>query len=141
MGEYPAHLARERRLPDGRAVIIRPIRPGDERFSADTDYERRMAFVCEAKGDGLVGEARYAPAPSSRRATFTVTVAEGWEGTGLAELLLDALSRAARARGFETLEGRASRDDKTLLGAVRALDFELSATPDDPSALLAVKKL
>lgn len=141
MGEYPAHLARERRLADGRAVIIRPIRAGDERFSADTDYERRMAFVCEAKGNGLLGEARYAAATNTRRAEFTITIAEGWRDAGLAELLLDALARAARARGFETLEGRASREDKAMLGAARALEFELSAAPDDPAAVLAVKKL
>lgn len=141
MGEYPAHLARERRIADGRAVIIRPIRAGDERFSADTDYERRMAFVCEVKGDGLVGEARYAAAQNARKAIFTMTIAEGWRGSALAELLLDALTRAARARGFETLEGRASRDDKAVLGAASALGFELSAAPDDPASLLAVKKL
>lgn len=142
MGDYPAHLSRARRLADGRAVIIRPIRAGDERFSADIDYERRMAFVCEAKGgDGLVGEARYAAAANTRRAAFIVTIAEGWRNAGLAELLLDALARAARVRGFESLEGRVSRDDKATLGAVRALDFELSAAPDDPATFLAAKKL
>jgi acetyltransferase len=30
MTAYPAHLARERRLRDGRNVVIRPIRPSDE---------------------------------------------------------------------------------------------------------------
>jgi DNA-binding response OmpR family regulator len=30
MADYPAHLARQRRLADGRAVTIRPIRAEDE---------------------------------------------------------------------------------------------------------------
>jgi hypothetical protein len=30
MADYPADLVRERRLGDGRLVIIRPIRPQDE---------------------------------------------------------------------------------------------------------------
>src|SRR5918995_5892585 len=89
----PAHLIHERRLADGRKVVIRPIRPGDRpgerefldrlsgetrrrrfikyvqapdkaliHFSTPIDYERHMAFVCEAP-DGarseLVGDARY----------------------------------------------------------------------------------
>jgi acetyltransferase len=53
MADYPAQLARERRLADGRSVLIRPVRPDDEealgRFftslSAETRHLRFMKFV------------------------------------------------------------------------------------------------
>jgi acetyltransferase len=46
MATYPEHLIREHRLPDGRAVIIRPIRC--------SETERVRAFI-----NGLSAEARY----------------------------------------------------------------------------------
>ena len=79
---YPAHLTVSRRLPDGTAIVIRPIHPGDDAIerafisglSADSrynrllsgrkltpaelrhltriDYEREMAFVAVAANGG-----------------------------------------------------------------------------------------
>lgn len=46
MSEYPAHLAREHRLFDGRAVAIRPVRPDD--------FSRERRFL-----EDLSGESRY----------------------------------------------------------------------------------
>lgn len=43
MADYPAHLARERRLFDGRTVTIRPVRPDDE--------ARERDFLNEMSGD------------------------------------------------------------------------------------------
>ena len=47
MAEYPAHLAHEHRLFDGRTVTIRPIRPQDDLLERD--------FI----DSGLSGENRY----------------------------------------------------------------------------------
>ena len=55
MSDYPAHLARERTLADGRRVLIRPIRPEDEpreaaffkALSEDAKHMRFMKFVSE----------------------------------------------------------------------------------------------
>jgi acetyltransferase len=49
MADYPAHLVRERRLADGRTVVIRPIRADDEAgerafFGALSDEARRLRF-------------------------------------------------------------------------------------------------
>jgi len=61
MATYPAHLVHERRLADGRTVVIRPIREDDEpaarRFfaalSGDSRYMRFQKWV-EALGDKLL---------------------------------------------------------------------------------------
>lgn len=175
MAEYPAHLARERRLADGRAVLIRPIRPDDEpgereffdqlsgetrylrfqkwvkavgdklvHFFTHIDYDRHMAFVCAARRDGreeLVGEARYVGNPDGRSCEFGVVIADDWHRTGIAGLLMEALIRAARAHGFETMEGMVLRTNDEMLRFTRALGFETIAVPEDATIVRVVKKL
>jgi acetyltransferase len=163
MAEYPAHLARTRRLADGREVVIRPIRQHDEvrehprlvkcasavtsvlaHFFTGVDYDRHMAFVCEAGGDAgpcLVGEARYVANLGRRNCEFGIVVADDWQRAGIAQLLADALIRAARARGLETMEALVLGDNPGMLALARSLDFELLPAPDQPALLRVVKKL
>lgn len=176
MAAYPKALEHERRLPDGRTVLIRPIRaddaPGEQEFfdrlSGDTrrrrfmryagplngslahffthiDYDRHMAFVCEATIDGaphLVGDARYLAHPGGTGCEFGIVVADDWHHTGIAQLLMSALIRAARERGFETMEGLVLADNADMLGFVRALGFEVDeAPPQAPAVVRVVKKL
>jgi acetyltransferase len=171
MAEYPAHLAVRRRLADGRCVVIRPIRPDDEarereflgqlsgetrrrrfmkhagtangglaHFFSDIDYERHMAFICES-GNTLVGDARYVGNPDRRSCEFGIVVADDWHHTGIAQLLMDALIRAARARGFETMEGIVLEDNRDMLDFVRELGFERVPAAEQPSIVRIVKKL
>jgi len=171
MAEYPAHLAVRRRLADGRSVVIRPIRLQDEvrqrefldrlsgdtrrrrfmkradavdgglaHFHSDIDYDRHMAFVCES-GDTLVGDARYVANADRRSCEFGVVVADDWHHTAIAQRLMDALIRAARARGFETMEGIVLEDNRDMLDFVRELGFERVPAAEQPSIVRIVKKL
>jgi acetyltransferase len=175
MAEYPLHLARRRTLADGRAVMIRPIRPEDEprareffdqlsgearqqrfmkfvhavseklvHFFTHVDYDRHMAFVCEATVAGrpeLVGESRYIANPDGRSCEFAVVVADAWHKTGVAGLLMEALIRAAQARGFETMEGLVLRENHDMLKFVRALGFEATPDPVESTMMRVEKKL
>ena len=175
MAAYPKALERERRLADGRTVLIRPIRPEDEprehqfldQLSGDTRrrrfmryafpqsgglvhffthvvYERHMAFVCEASAAGephLVGDARYVANPDGRSCEFGVVVADDWHHTGIAQLLMSELMRAARARGFETMEGLVLRDNADMIGFVSALGFAVNDMPEEPAMVRVVKHL
>jgi acetyltransferase len=171
MDEYPAHLAREHRLADGRRIAIRPIRPDDEpgerrffdclspasknarfmkrleaindqliRFFTHIDYDRHMAFVCEHDGR-LVGEARYLANPGGASCEFGVVVADDWRKLGIGALLMDALLRAARERGFATMEGLVLRTNRPMLRFVRALGFDTEAEPCEPTMVRVVKRL
>jgi acetyltransferase len=170
MPDYPAHLERSGRLADGRSVLIRPIRaddePGERRFfdrlSEETrrlrfiglnpvnpallhffthvDYDRHMAFVGEHEGR-LVGEARYVAHPGGASCEFGIVVADDWRHSGLARLLMDALTDAARRRGFERIEGLVLRDNPNMLDFVRELGFEIDAEAREPSLLRVVKRL
>ena len=171
MTEYPAHLAVERRLADGRRVTIRPIRAHDEvrehefldHLSGDTrrrrfikyaagvngglahfythiDYDQHMAFVCEAEGD-LVGDARYLANPDRRSCEFGIVVAEDWQHSGIAHLLMDALMRESRKRGLQTMEGFVLSDNAAMLSFSRALGFEAQPVEEQPTLLRVVKRL
>lgn len=168
---YPAHLARQRRLANGTTVVIRPVRPGDEaaeraffaalspqtkrlrfqrfsaavtdelmRFYTHIDYDRHMAFVCEAD-ERIVGEARYVANPGTRSCELGIVVADDWHHTGIAQLLIDALMRAARAHHFETLEGLVLAENRDMLDFVGELGFEVEPMPLEPTLVRVVKRL
>jgi acetyltransferase len=168
---YPDHLLRQRQLADGRTVVIRPVRPGDQpalhaffdalspgtrhlrfqrytgaltpelmHFYTHIDYDRHMAFVCEA-GGRIVGDARYVANPGTRVAELGIVVADDWHHTGIAQLLLDALMRAAQARGFEAMEGLVLAENRDMLDFVRLLGFEIEPMPQEPTLVRVAKKL
>lgn len=157
---YPAHLAREHRLADGRQVLIRPVRPEDEtaettflthlspraqrlrfqrwqgevgdmvRFYTRIDYESHMGFVCEAQGR-IVGEAQYVANPGGRSCELGIAVADDWRHSGVAQLLMQALIDAARSRGFDSLEGLVMRENADMLEFVRPFGFRVETVPED----------
>ncbi len=171
MAEYPLHLARRRKLADGREVVVRPIRAEDaaaEReflahltpaslrlrfhqhlpstpaarveFLTRVDYDRHMAFACEWDGH-LVGNSRYVVNPDGRSCEFGIVVSDDWRHSGVAQLLMEALFRAARVRKLDTMEGLVLSENRDMLDFARALGFESSAEPADPALVRVVKKL
>jgi|RhiMethySRZTD1v2_1073278.scaffolds.fasta_scaffold23724_6 acetyltransferase len=171
MADYPADVASEHRLADGRTVLIRPIRADDEteeqRFFAGLSDEaksmRFMKFVgalnerlihsfshvdYEARmafvcehKGRIVGEARYSALPYERSCDFGIVIADDWHRSGIAGLLMDALIRQARAQGFDTMEGMVLRLNHPMLKFVRALGFELLPLPLDPTLVQVLKSL
>jgi acetyltransferase len=169
--EYPAHLARQRLTRDGRAVLVRPVRVEDEsalraffaalaertrrlrfqrftgaitdaliRFYTHIDYDRHMAFVCEADGR-IVGDARYVANPNTRSCELGIVVADDWHHSGIAQLLMQALVRAAQARGFETMQGLMLAENGDMLDFVRKLSFDARPADEDATLVRIEKKL
>ena len=107
------------------------------------DYDRHMAFVCEATldcGEEIVGEARYAANPDGESCEFSVVIADDWHNSGIGGLLMNALMRYARASGFKTMEGIVLRDNRTMVKFVRALGFEVTPVEEEPTLLRVVKR-
>lgn len=114
------------------------------RFYTHLDYDRHMGFVCEVDLQGqpaLVGDARYVANPDGRSCELGIVVADDWHHTGVAQLLTEALMAAARARGFETIEGLVLSENKDMLDFVTALGFAVYAMPEAPSTVRVVRKL
>jgi acetyltransferase len=103
-----------------------------------------MAFVCEAAVDGkpeLVGEARYVANPDGRSCEFAVVIADAWHKSGIAGLLMEALIRAAQAHGLSTMEGLVLRENRDMLRFVKALGFEATPDPVEPTMARVERKL
>lgn len=165
--DYPAHLERRYRLADGRTVLVRPVRPEDERldaaflaslssearrlrfqrwrgelgdlarFHTRIDYDRHMVFVAESDGR-IVGEAQSIANPDGRSCELGIVVADDWHHTGVAQLLMQALIAAARRRGLATLEGLVLRENAGMLDFVRELGFRIEPAPEDERAVRIV---
>lgn len=161
----------ESRLADGRVVVIRPVREDDEaaeraffgglsgatrrlrfqrfagvlndelmRFYSHIDYDRHMAFVCEFDGR-IVGDARYVANPGTHSCELGVVVADDWHHSGIAQLLMDALMRAAKTRGFEKMQGLVLADNRDMLDFVKDLGFEAMPIAEEPGLVRVSRKL
>jgi acetyltransferase len=117
--------------------------PGEKlvHFFTHIDYDRHMAFVCEAEGGALVGEARYVANADGRSCEFGVVVADAWRHAGVAQLLMDALIRAAHARKRETHQGLVLSENHDMLSVAKSLGFELNPDPVKPALVRVTRKL
>lgn len=113
-------------------------------FLTEVDYDRHMAFVCTApdgNAEQVVGEARYVADPNGKNCEFGIIIADPWHKTGIAGLLMEALIRTARERGFATMEGVVLTTNATMTRFARALGFEVQSVTNDPTTRRIVKKL
>jgi acetyltransferase len=114
------------------------------RYLTNIDYDRHMAFVCSVAHDGdeeLVGEARYAAPPTGNRCELGIIVRDSWHKSGIAGLLMEALIRAARDRGFEMMEGVVLTTNRAMLRFAQAMGFVVEPMDDDRGSLRIVMNL
>ena len=149
--DYPWALARPVALVDGAALRLRAIRPDDQprlrelfhrlsrqsvynrffrvydrlpdewyhRF-AHVDYRARLALVAE-DGGALRGVVRWEPSPVAGVAEIAIVVEDAWQGRGLGGLLLNALLRAAEARGIRRFPADVLAENRPMLRLIARL--------------------
>ena len=79
-----------------------------------------------------IGVARYAMNPDGESCEFALVVADAWQHRGIGSRLMQALMEAARARGFQTMEGEVLASNQGMLALVRDLGFDVRTSPEDP---------
>ncbi len=93
------------------------------------DYANHLALVAEVFGGGretVVAEARYVrTGDDGSTAEFAVSVAEPWQGKGLARLLLGKLACRAGAQGVTRLTGQTLATNERMLTLARKAGFTL----------------
>jgi acetyltransferase len=113
-------------------------------FLTDVDYDRHLALVCVFAVDGgeqVVGEARYVADAGGENCELGIVIADAWQKSGIAGLLMDALLGAARARGLKRMDGTVFSTNREMLRFVRALGFEVQPQPGDRTLVRIVKTL
>ena len=96
--------------------------------------ERELGLVAEIDApDGLdiVAGARYYVQGDNESCEFAITVADGWQGVGLASRLMRELIQVARLRGLKRMEGFVLAENSGMLDVARRLGFTVSADPND----------
>ena len=160
-------------LADGRVVQVRPIDPTDaarlvhfhESLSPETtrlrfftphpylseaevarfttvDHHDREALVALAD-DELIGVARYDREAGSQDAEVAFVVADAWQGSGVASLLLEHLAARARAEGLTSFVADTLPENRRMqrvfidsgLAPVRTWDARRRASRDAPRRL------
>jgi RimJ/RimL family protein N-acetyltransferase len=96
------------------------------------DYARRMAFVATIPAnddEAFVGIARYGETDQADAAELGITVADAWQRTGIARLLVLRLLRFARSRGIRRMTGIVLPENGPMIALARSLGFAIRFDP------------
>lgn len=110
-------------------TTISELPPKKLAFFTEVDYLRHMALIATIVRDGReeeIGVTRYVASETAGECEFAVTVADDWQGKGLAVLLMRELIEAARDRGFKIIEGLVFASNQRMLDLARKLGFEVT---------------
>ncbi len=134
--------------PDSRyerfMVTVGELPQSKLRYLTDVDQVRHVALaatIAAGGGEDFVGVARYIVDPAGTGCEFAVAVADDWQGTGIAGVLMHALLRLARARGLRTMEAFVLATNTRMLKFARQLGFTPERHPDDRDTLRVVRAL
>lgn len=110
-------------------------------FMTDIDPARAQAFVCTsptAAGEEVVGEARCVASGEAGVCELGILVRDDWQHSGIAGLLIEAVIRAARARGYKAMHGLVLAHNTPMLAFAHALGFDVEHLADDPHTVRIV---
>jgi acetyltransferase len=139
-GRLPARARYDRFL-----APVRDLPPQLVKRFTNVDYASHLALVAETFTGGretVVAEARYAWAGSDASvAEFAVSVAEEWQGRGLASLLLAKLLCRAAAAGIARVVGETLASNGKMLHLAREAGFAATPSTEVRGIVLLEKRL
>jgi acetyltransferase len=100
------------------------------------DHAREAAYVVIRStpgGEEEIAVARFTINPDGESCEFAITIADAWQGKGVAGRLMRALIRDAKLRGLKRMEGYVLGANSRMLDFVRKLGFRAEFDPNDPS--------
>jgi GNAT superfamily N-acetyltransferase len=112
-----------------------------KRFT-NIDYADHLALVAEVfegEREIVVAEARYARTADPSAAEFAVSVADQWQGKGLASLLLSKLLCRAATAGIVRMVGETLATNDKMLHLARKAGFTIKRSPDVRGVMLLEK--
>ena len=125
-------------------VTLRALPSAKLKFLTDVDQVRHVAIVATTDRDGqeaIVGAARYAVLDAPGGCEFAVAVGDAWKGSGLAGLLMHALTSVARRRGMTRMEGTVLATNGAMLKFMRQLGFRREPLEGDAQVVRVVRAL
>ncbi|MGE0849676.1 MAG: N-acetyltransferase family protein [Hyphomicrobiaceae bacterium] len=123
---------------------LNELPPDLMRRFTQVDYANHLALVAEVFSQGretVVAEARYVRLADNADAEFAVSVAEHWQGKGLARLMLGKLNCRAAAQGVARIVGTTLATNARMISLARKSGFTIRPSPDVHGLLLLEKAL
>jgi acetyltransferase len=123
---------------------MRLLPPGLVQRLTDIDYSEHLALVAEVFAGGretVIAEARYARLPDGESAEFAISVAEAWQGQGLARLLIKKLIDRAAAAGIRRIVGETLASNAAMLQLARSAQFTLQRSTEVAGLIVMTKTL
>ncbi len=114
---------------------LKELSPADVSRFCNVDGPHTMAFVATVRDEGReveVGVCRYAPGKKPDVREMAVTIADDWQHTELAKLLMDHLLICARQYGIRQLYAIELADNQTMRNFAK--DFGMAAERDPSDA-------
>jgi RimJ/RimL family protein N-acetyltransferase len=108
------------------------------------DYADHLALVAEVFTDGretVIGEARYVRRTDRDSAEFAVSIAEPWQGKGLASLMLSKLASRAAASGVTRMVGETLATNRRMIALACKAGFATRLSPDVSGLILLEKQV
>jgi RimJ/RimL family protein N-acetyltransferase len=123
---------------------MRSLPPALVKRLTDVDDSEHVALLAEVfcgNRETLIAEARYARLADRMRAEFAISVAERWQGLGLASLLLHKLVCRAASAGLTGLVGETLASNARMIALARRAGFSVRHGQDGSGVLLLQKTL
>jgi len=124
---------------------MRDLPPDLLRRFTEVDYADHVALVAEVFVDGretVIAEARYVRTTADPGAAeFAVSVAEDWQGKGLARRLLGKLVCRAAAAGIDRIVGETLASNWRMLALARKAGFAIKTSPEVAGVMLLERPL
>lgn len=108
------------------------------------DYDRELALIAvinENQQEVEIGVARYSMNPDGESCEFALVIADQWQKKGIGSQLMACLITAAKAKGFETMQGEVLATNTAMLRLTGNLGFVPHIRKDDPAIIIVVKTL
>jgi hypothetical protein len=115
------------------------LTPAEVSRFCDVDGPHAMAYVATVRNEGHeveVGVCRYAPAVKQDVREMAVTIADDWQRTELAKILMQHLAKSAKQHGIHQLYSVELADNQSMRDF--ALEFGMGAKrdPDDANQVI-----
>lgn len=124
---------------------MRDLPPDLLRRFTEVDYADHVALVAEVfaqSRETVIAEARYVrTAADPGAAEFAVSVAEDWQGKGLARRLLGKLVCRAAASGIDRMVGETLASNWRMLALARKAGFAIRTSPEVAGLMLLERSL
>ena len=103
-------------------------------FLTDVDPERCAALVCTVVAgahEAVVGEARCLAGARPDTCELGILVEDDWQHSGIAGMLMERVIQAARARGWQRMEGLVLATNMSMLRLTERLGFVVERGSED----------